>query len=242
MSSTTYHVLVQAREGSTRLPTKVLSLVGKETLIEGVISRFHSQKCTVLSGIESNNRSLQEVVFRLGYQIKFGDDLNVFKRYADFAKTSDHEYLVRVTGDNPFVVYDCIGDMIDLMESKKLDYCINCDIPIGCALEIIRRTSLLELESSGVDKYTQEHVTPAFYKESSPWRWAKYSCGFSNLEKLRLTVDTIEDLQLVNNLCEYFNRCCRDISLHEISRLYSLNPEFFQINQKISQRSFRDLE
>lgn len=242
MSCSVYHVLVQAREGSTRLPAKVLSPLGKETLIESVISRFDSQKCTVLTGTIAKNRALKKVVSSLGYQIIFGDDLNVFQRYVDFARNSECKYLIRVTGDNPFVVYDCIDSMVELMDLRDLDYCISSDIPIGCALEVIRRTSLLELESSGADKYTQEHVTPEFYRENSSWRWAKYSCGFFELVKLRLTVDTPEDLQLVNTLCEYFDRHCKDITLQDIRRLYSYNPDFFQINQNISQRSYRELE
>ena len=241
MSSRDYHVLVQAREGSTRLPKKTLMLIFKDSLISSVILRFDSSKCSVLTGSRENNQKLASHVTDLDYDIQFGSETNVFSRFTEFARNSDAEYLVRVTGDNPFVYVDCIDGMIDLINSNNLDYCISENIPIGCALEVFRRKSLLELENHGVDEFTKEHVTPNFYSSNDSWKWLKYNCNFSLIASLRLTVDTQEDLTLIRNICKYFNKEAQQICLSEIEELYFKNPDFFLINQSVHQKSFREL-
>ena len=152
------------------------------------------------------------------------------------------ENLVRITGDNPFVYHDCIEDMIELMNTNNLDYCISENVPIGCALEVFKRKSLLELESRGVDAFTREHVTPNFYSSNSSWKWLKYPCDYASISFLRLTVDTFEDLSLVVNICRFFGKEAHEISLLDLQGLYTQNPDFFNINQSIRQRSFRELE
>jgi len=243
MASRDYHVLIQAREGSTRLPAKILKpLLLGYSLISSVMLRFSPLHCTILTGSEVKNQRLASHALTLGYQVNFGSETNVFQRFADFARNSSVQYLVRVTGDNPFVYVDCIDEMIDLMSLNDLDYCISKNIPIGCALEVLKRESLLELENLGVDEFTKEHVTPKFYSPNSSWKWLKYSCHFSSIASLRLTIDTQEDLSLAQNICKYFNREARKIYLFEIEELYRENPDFFKINQFIHQKSFRELE
>lgn len=242
MSGNNYHVLIQAREGSQRLPNKVILPVYEESLIESILFRFNAKDCSVLTGSKQSNLQLSRMVQSAGYPIQFGDDQNVMSRYANYAQNSSVDYLIRVTGDNPFVQHQHIQPMIELMQADNLDYCINSEIPIGCALEVIRRISLLKLCSGEIDQYSAEHVTPAFYTEASTWRWAKFRAGFNQLASLRLTVDTNEDLQLVRNLCQYFAKPSRDISLQDIDQLYSKDPDFFSLNRSICQRSYRELE
>ena len=242
MPTRDYHVLVQAREGSTRLPGKTLRPILKHSLIASVILRFNPSKCTVLTGARENNEKLASHLLSLDYSVKFGSEKNVFQRFAEFARNTEVENLVRITGDNPFVHHDCIGDMIELMNTNNLDYCISEKIPIGCALEVFKRKSLLELESRGVDEFTREHVTPNFYSSNGSWKWLKYPCDFASISSLRLTVDTFEDLSLVVNICRFFGKEAHEISLLDLQGLYTRNPDFFKINQSIRQRSFRELE
>ena len=93
-----------------------------------------------------------------------------------------------------------------------------------------------------MDEFTKEHVTPNFYHSNGLWKWLKYSCNFSSIASLRLTVDTSIDLSLVRNICKYFGREAQYICLSEIELLHRQDPDFFKINQSIHQRSFRELE
>lgn len=237
-----YHVLVQAREGSSRLPNKTLMPILKYSLISSVIFRFSRSQCSVLTGLSNNNQRLAAHISSSGYDVRFGSETNVFERFAEFARNSDVKYLVRVTGDNPFVYIDCIDEMINLIHLKDLDYCISENLPIGCAIEIFKRKSLLELEKLGIDDFTKEHVTSNFYSSKSLWRWLKYNCNFSSISSLRLTVDTKLDLDLIRNICKYFNREAYQIRLTEIEKLHHDEPNFFNINKSVRQKSFRELE
>ncbi len=237
-----YHVLVQAREGSVRLPGKTLRSLLNHSLIASVILRFKRCKCTILTGAQENNQKLASHLLSLGYKVQFGSEKNVFLRFAEFARNSEVKNLVRITGDNPFVYHHCIEDMIELMNANNLDYCISENVPIGCALEVVKRESLLKLENRGIDEFTKEHVTPNFYSSNSSWKWQKYSCEFASIASLRLTVDTFEDLSLVMNICRFFGKEAEDISLFELEDLYIRNPDFFGVNQTVRQRSFRELE
>lgn len=235
-------MLVQAREGSSRLPNKTLMPVFRGSLISSVILRFNPSQCTVLTGSRKKNQKLASHISSLNYDVRFGPETNVFERFAEFARNSNVSYLVRVTGDNPFVYADCIDGMIDLINANNLDYCISEKIPVGCALEVFKRESLLELESLGIDDFTKEHVTPNFYSSNGSWKWLKYDCNFSSIANLRLTIDTQKDLDLGRNICKYFKREAQKICLSEIEKLYLQNSNFFKINRSVHQKSFRELE
>ena len=91
-----------------------------------------------------------------------GSEHDVRSRYMQLAKMTNCEYLVRVTGDNPFTDFRAIEPLLANMVETKSQYCWmnpRC-CPDGINLEVFTNRLLLESISYSKSSKDLEHVTP----------------------------------------------------------------------------------
>jgi len=101
---------------------------------------------------------------KMGISNFCGDELNVLKRYYDCAIYFGFDYVVRVTGDCPFIDPKVGSEVLQLLLWRKLDYVSNTypkrTYPKGLDVEAFTMDALEAAHKMATDPYDREHVTP----------------------------------------------------------------------------------
>ena len=94
--------LVQARMGSTRLPNKVMKLIGGIPMIELLLERLSKSneldQIVVATSVDKRNQPLVSHIRKLGYACEQGSENDVLDRYVEAAKAHNADVVVRITG------------------------------------------------------------------------------------------------------------------------------------------------
>ena len=105
--------ITQARMGSSRLPGKVLKIIGNQTLLELHLTR--AQKSQLISELilatttESKDDVIIGISEKMGIPTVRGSESDVLDRYYQAAKKTNADIVVRVTSDCPLAD----GNLID---------------------------------------------------------------------------------------------------------------------------------
>jgi spore coat polysaccharide biosynthesis protein SpsF len=104
------------------------------------------------------------------------------------------DYIIRATGDNPFVIIDAANRIADEAIAQNADYACYQEIPYGSGVEIIKAEALLRANREATEPFEREHVCPylynhpelfKLYRPIAPAQWRH--------PEIRLTVDTEAD-------------------------------------------------
>lgn len=196
--------IIQARQTSTRLPNKVLEMVGGQILLDRIISQLY--RCQTLDlivvAIPSNEKNLRLDRFvrdRLGEKLKLfvGEEKDVLKRFLGAAKAYKIDNIVRVCGDSPFILSWLIDVGVSSFLKSKCDYLFTTNFPPGQNIEVVTR-KVLEKIYPKCNAVEREHVT--LYLEHHP-------IEYKNEEvELNLTVDTEDGLEIARKLSNFYDR------------------------------------
>lgn len=196
-------VILQARTGSCRLPGKVLAPIADWPLVEYCVRRLLAAAVgpVVLATTALDaDRPLLDLGGTLGIATHAGPVDDVLERYAEVAVAyPDAEFVVRATADNPFVDIDAPRRVLKAL-SAGADYAVEEALPMGTAVEGVRREVLLHAQQEAVTPYDREHVTPWVRRDERLIRVAPLAPDEVRAPDLRLTVDTPADLVYVRQL------------------------------------------
>mgnify|MGYP001220502526 FL=1 len=240
--------IIQARMSSKRLPGKVLMKIGNKTLIDRTIDSAmiskNIDKIYVATSKDKSDDVLYEHLVKKNISVFRGSLNNVFSRYYEIALLEQQNYnsIVRLTGDCPLIDPEIIDETITDHYKNNNDYTstgLSKSYPIGQAVEVIKIETLLSLEKEHLEEEDLEHVTRYIWKRPN-----KFACGskvysnqsFPNCSELRLTVDQIEDFELVEKIIKglnYLNE--KNVSLEKIIKFLYSNPELIKINKNVKQ-------
>jgi spore coat polysaccharide biosynthesis protein SpsF len=230
--------IIQARMQSKRLPGKsILPVVGKP-LITHVIERTRAMKgvdCVVVATCAGND-DLVKCARDSGAETFVGSEHNVLERYTFAAREFGGDYIVRVTGDNPFTDAEFGSEAVAFALETGSDLSSLSGLPLGVGVEIIKRTALESAFNESSTPYHFEHVSP-FIKER-PERFVIRRKAVKMrypVEALRLTVDTPEDYSLACRIYEGLYRG-QLFSISDVLTFIESNPELMEINKDIVQR------
>jgi glutamate-1-semialdehyde aminotransferase/spore coat polysaccharide biosynthesis protein SpsF (cytidylyltransferase family) len=226
--------IVQAREGSTRLPGKVLKEVNGIPLIEILFRRLsQSKKIDKIILATSNNKEndiLSETVENLGFDVFRGSEDDVLDRYYKAAKKYRPSSIVRITGDCPIIDPQLVDEVIGLYQENNVDYVSNTEPPTypdGLDTEVFSFTALETAYNKAKESFEREHVTP-FIRTNGQFKWANYS-NKTDLSGERWTVDDPEDFEVFKNIINHFAPDL-DFSWRDVLKLKQTNPELFEAN------------
>ena len=210
-------LVIQARMGSIRLPGKSLMKVGSKFLVDHVIER-----CLDVSGIDCiylATTSLKEddilvEHIKKKYQINIyrGSKFDVRSRFLEIAKIEKSDYIVRITGDDPFKDPAHISAGLECLKQKKIDYVCNFQprtLPIGMDFEVFTVGSLIKSVNQSSDSNDIEHVTWSMRSNKYNWLSINHS-GFH--PETRLTVDTESDLIYCGQIAKILDKNLLDFS------------------------------
>lgn len=211
-----YQIIIQARNGSTRMPRKMEKEFHKnKTILQLLIERLQFSFDYPIWLATTTNLIDDELVKTVsGYKIKIlrGDENNVFSRFKNILKKNYSTRFIRICGDNPFLHIDYLKNIIDNSEGHDYTsyYALNkptIKTHYGIFSEVIRSETFLEFESKKMSQTIKEHVTPFLYDDEEKYKIKKLSLPqiLYDFNYLRLTVDTHQDFELAQLLYEKHN-------------------------------------
>lgn len=228
--------IVQARMGSTRLPGKVLKRLGSRSIIEVLLARLSKSKkinsVCVATSINEENNILCEELESLGYIYFRGSEEDVLDRFYRACLASKADIVVRITGDCPLVDPDVVDAVIELYIKSKAEYASNINPPTypdGLDVEVFSAKTLESAQINAREPFDREHVTP--YIRNGAFT-SSTLIREDDLSKFRLTLDQVEDLQLLRDTFEHFSP---DIYFNFEKAVNYLceNPKVLNINKEI---------
>tara|TARA_B100000614_G_scaffold39798_1_gene32564 strand:+ start:2651 stop:3337 length:687 start_codon:yes stop_codon:yes gene_type:complete len=197
--------IIFSRMGSSRLPGKALRHIAGEPLIKRVINRVSKVKnLSTIVVATSNSRTddgLTQYIQSLNIEVFRGAAHDVLNRAVSCASYLGVDKFVRINGDSPFIDPELLEKGIDMWGDPNLDLISNVfprTYPVGMSVEIIKTDSLKKILGLTADSCDREHITRFFYRNPEKFRILNFESGRPDLRKVRLAVDTKEDLERIN--------------------------------------------
>ncbi len=241
------NAIVQARIGSTRLPGKVLADIHGCPMLQRVVERL--QKCELLDEIvvatttSEYDQPIVDFCRQNHWNCFRGSEEDVLSRYYLAARKFRSNAVARVTSDCPLIDPQIVDETIQLgtdihAGNRVYDYTCNVwpdrKFPRGLDVEWISMATLSHVNKTATEPRFREHVTLAIYNNPFDYRIGSISSR-TDYSHLRWTVDTAEDLRLVNEIYQHFGE--KDFSWLDIIDQYRFSPQWKVINQEILQKA-----
>ena len=232
--------IIQARMQSKRLPGKSLMPLAGRPLLAHVIERAklmeNVSRVVVATCEGAENSRIIDLAESMGVDTYVGSMENVLERYHFAAEKYGGELIVRVTGDNPFTDVEYGSMIIEIASESGSDYCAPLNLPLGTAVEVVRRKALEEAYRMSKAPYHREHVTaylkehPELYSIERPPVNIK-----SRYKDIRLTVDTAEDYKLAGIIYDNIFKG-EPFPLQDVLDFVEKNPDIILLNNNVVQR------
>lgn len=238
---------IQARMGSTRLPGKVLADLGGAPLIQRVYARTRAatlvDEVLVLTSDDPSDDVLVERLAELEIPFRRGSLGDVRSRYLELVEETGAQYLVRVTGDCPFVAPEFIDLQLGALRALGAD-CVDVSNDLGGAIEGTLggqgafSTRALRLSLASDDARDREHVASFFLarRDGCLRREELELDELYGVPGLRLQVDEPADLEFARQV---FAACDLEgdglFPLVRALRWIAAHPEVRALNQHVTE-------
>jgi len=226
--------------GSTRLPGKVLRpLAGKPMILHVTerAARIPGVDAVVVATPDGpEDAPLRQALLAAGISNPVGPADDVLRRYALAAEAADADVVVRITSDCPLLSPAVSGRVVSAFLDGGFDYASNTlerSWPRGMDTEVLSRETLDTLDASTVEPFEREHVTPGAWRHPERFRLRSVR-NDSDQGDIRLTVDTEQDLRLVEAILDALGR--DDVELDEVLDLLARRPDLIAINAGVVQK------
>lgn len=227
-------IIIQARMGSSRLPGKILKEILGKPVLWHVINRVSKSKYIDDVIVATTNNLEDNVVetYCIDNNIKYfrGSEDDVLDRYYKCAKKYSCKNIVRITSDCPLHDALVIDKVIEKYLSEEYDYVSNTfeyTYPDGLDVEVFSFNILEEAWEISIYSSEREHVTP-FIKNNDKYKKINVISD-KKYPVYRLTLDSIEDYELINKVYNYFGK--DDFSLDETVDFLYNHPEILKLNE-----------
>lgn len=241
-----FGIVTQARMGSSRLPGKVLRRVGAQTLLALHLRRlaWAELPIVVATSVEPADDAIVAACVDLGVACHRGPEADVLRRMTEAAAQADFDHVVRVTADCPLVdghlvaagvaAYRAAGGLtapVYLATGLQRPY------PRGLDFEVFSFEQLALADRLATAPHEREHVTPYLYRVGAEAQQIDFEC-YPQYAHLRLTVDTTEDLSLVERLVAEHHADA--LPAAELLALLDRLPALQDLNRDVKQKSLTD--
>ena len=230
--------IIQARMGSSRLPGKVLMKSDNGTpLLYHVINQLrHCSKVKNLVIATTTNQEddkIEKFADNNSVNVFRGKEKDVLDRYFQCAKKHSFSTIVRITADCPLIDPQIVDKVIEQFFSGNYDFATNTltrTFPIGTDVEVFSFGALNKAWENAQLPSEREHVT-TYLRNKENFKIINVE-NDKNISNLRLTVDRIEDFELIRQILN--NMSIDPIHLEDILELFLRKPELIEINKHIN--------
>jgi len=204
--------IVQARMSSKRFPGKVLNSVKEKSLLQYILESLdlipEVSEVIVATSTEKSDNKIQEFCNNYGTQCFRGSLNNVANRFASLIKKYECDAFIRVNGDSPLIDYRLIQKGINIYKKGGYDFVTNALIrtfPKGQSVEIVNSETFLKFDLHKLSADELEHVTAYFYNNKELFNIYNFNSE-KKMGNIQLSVDTISDMKIFENIISKLNR------------------------------------
>jgi spore coat polysaccharide biosynthesis protein SpsF len=175
---------------------------------------------------------------RLGVSCFRGSEHDVLDRYYQAARAAVAESVVRITSDCPLIDAELEDDTVRIFVEQQADYASNVfphTYPRGLDAEVFTMGALDRAWRQASEPHQREHVTPYFYEHPETFKLA-FTRNESDYSAYRWTLDTAEDLELLQNIYARFGNQ-DNFGWREVVTLMEREPELAELNSNVIQKS-----
>ena len=202
-SSPKVAVVVQARMASTRLPGKMLELVGGKPMLQWTLERALQIRGVGAVLLATTSAAEDIPLIDMAKQMDIlafaGSQDDVLDRYYQAAKSVQADVIVRLTGDCPLIDPEVCNEVLSKFFAESVDYASNVHpptFPDGLDTEVFTFGALEIAWHEAKFSTYREHVTQYFPRNPERFRQTNLT-STNDLSKLRWTVDEMKDLEFV---------------------------------------------
>ena len=234
--------IIEARMNSSRLPGKVLKLIGGFPCLYHTVQRLQKVKeldnIIVATTTNEKDNEIENFCNKNKIDCFRGDEENVLSRVLNSAKNFNVDIIVEITGDSVFIDHKIISDSIQIFNNNKYDFVANCvkepTYIAGFDSRVFETKLLDKIEKIITDKEDFEHVTSYIWKNSKNFK-IKHIHPPKELEArdIFLGLDTEEDLILLRNIYKNLGKNNRYFNAYEIVRYLNKNKQLKFTNKRI---------
>ncbi|GAB3197256.1 spore coat polysaccharide biosynthesis protein SpsF (cytidylyltransferase family) [Pontibacter aydingkolensis] len=233
--------IIQARLGSERLPNKALlplPFSGGPTLLQHVISRAKAAQSLATIIIATTEKTADDAIHTFCQDNQTdcfrGSENDVLERFYTTAQKYKLNVVVRLTGDNPFIMPATIDEAVAKHLAAGVDYTITEGLPLGTNIEVLSFSALERAAREATAEADHEHVTPYIRREQG---FKRQSINYTSaLSSLRLTVDYPSDYALANLLYDRLYHQNKLFSFADIEKLLQEHGWLVSVNTQNQQR------
>lgn len=201
-----YLVILAARMSSSRLPGKAMLSMDGVPIIQGIIQRLKPgdqsyQICLATSDLKSDD-VLSEVATIESINVCRGSLENVLDRFVQASELYSSEYIIRATGDCPFIHHELVKLVIDFCNSQS-DFDLvttKPSFPSGIDLEVIPTSLLKKIHQSNPTSDECEHIFNFIYNRSDEYRVVRMEAPNTWKTDQQFLLDSNEDFEKLNSL------------------------------------------
>ncbi|MFD1629059.1 cytidylyltransferase domain-containing protein [Pseudopedobacter beijingensis] len=234
-------IITQARMTSSRLPGKILKEVKGKSLLTYHIERLKHSGFPVIVATTTNETDNPVIDFCINKGIPYsrGSEENVLSRFYNAAVENNLDIIVRVTSDCPLIDPHLIRNSMEKYlkfnnENLYVSNVIDRTFARGFDFEIFSFRLLEDAYKNATESADLEHVTP-YIRKNIKGDTEFYDIKQSkNHNDLRITVDTAEDFQLIQELIVTFDADL--LPYNGIEEILLQHPELIAINAHIEQK------
>lgn len=226
-------VVVQARNGSSRYPRKMLHPLLGRPAIEWVLERCEKiaidQRILATSEAKEDD-PLAEIAQRRGWQVVRGSVEDVLSRFAKAVRAYRLDAVVRITGDCLLTDPRLVQHALAQFDALKPDYLILTKIIDGFDVEVMSGKAILKADSEAKLPSEREHVGP-YLRRSKRFNTVFLPYEEEDLSHIHLSLDYKEDADVLESILKQLEG--RDFTYADVAGLVKANPSFIEKTKHI---------
>ncbi len=233
--------IIQARMGSTRLPGKVLAIIGGRSMLAHIcrrVSRVASvDQIVVATTLRPEDGAVVEECDRLAVACFRGSEQDVLDRYHQAATRYEADVVVRITADCPLIDPQVTDEVIGSFLQQRPDYASNTlrrTWPRGLDAEVMTVAALARARDEATEPHQRVHVTPYLYEHPEAFQLLAVTRPEegSRISDGRWTVDLPADLEFVRAVYERLGPE-GSFSWQDVRRLLAREPTLAELNRHV---------
>jgi spore coat polysaccharide biosynthesis protein SpsF len=235
--------VIQARTGSTRLPGKVLAMIGDRPLFAWTIAALLAVPAIDVVVLATSDETADDGLASAAaglVPVHRGSARDVLARVWDAAAPHAPDLVVRGTADNPFPDPDVVGAQVVACAGGGFDYIGTSGYPLGIAAEVARASALETAAREATAPAEREHVMPFIYGRPYRFRVASLPPPAATVHS-RYTVDTPEDLAFARALAARIGHA-PPVRLAELEAIVAREPGLAALNADVRQKHWQEVE
>jgi spore coat polysaccharide biosynthesis protein SpsF len=227
-------VVIQARTGSTRLPSKVLLPAAGAPLLQRMVervcaARLPSEVVIATTTLPADDE-ICEIARTIGVEAVRGHTTDCLDRHVTAARASAADAVVKIPSDCPLIDPATIDRVIGaFLTEMDVDYVSNLHPPTwpdGFDVEVMARGALETAWREATRPLDREHTTPFLWDNPERFvtRNVRWETGLDASTRYRLTLDYHEDYAVIRGLYDELWSPHRHFTLAEILAVLDARP------------------